>query len=59
MDMLKARVCPFCRGEHIKYAADNMKQALKLANAGHSKAIHRVASYHFQGEMGLRQDKAE
>mmetsp|Transcript_31067 Transcript_31067/g.65562 ORF Transcript_31067/g.65562 Transcript_31067/m.65562 type:complete len:128 (-) Transcript_31067:437-820(-) len=43
----KAAICPFCRGDHSKYdpkkyAANYLKQALKLANAGHPEAIGHV-----------------
>ena len=58
--IVKATTCPYCRSSTAiggdKFRSD---KTMKLANAGHHEAMHRVGNHYFMGEMCLRQDKAE
>ena len=56
----KAMTCPLCRSNT---ALDGDKSALKAlmkrANTVNHEAMYHLGRYYFDGEMGLRQDKAE
>ena len=54
----KAKTCPFCRTEHSG-SHTHLEKVMERANAGQHEAMCRVGECYFQGEMGLRQDKAE
>ena len=56
----KATTCPYCRSDTASYDdKSRLEQELKRANAGNPRSINYVGGYYFDGEMGLRQDKAE
>ena len=55
----ESMTCPYCRSNAVNDDKFRLEKTTKLANAGHHEAMYRVGGYYFDGEMGLRQDKAE
>ena len=57
----KALSCPYCRS-NTTASYDNkfqLENEMRRANAGNDEAMRRLGRYYFNGEMSLRQDKAE
>lgn len=53
IDTMRARFCSFCRSE----STANVQGDMKLAKAGHHKAMNRIGFFYFNGQKGLQQDK--
>ena len=56
----KITTCPYCRSKTTCYDDKFwLEKEMKRANAGDGESMHVIGGYYFDGEMGLKQDKAE
>ena len=62
-DLIKMSICPFCRedGRESTPAKEEyeLKRIMKQAETGEHDDMGRIGEYYFDGQMGLKQDKAE